>query len=219
MSLWYASLVALVYASGVIFAYRWGLGRRRRRHGGLPVLATVDWEFLCEPLLRVLGAEFTVERLLDGPGPDEATQSARLSEAEQAWLELLREARHRPELALLRAFPTPADARSQYLFEALTLRHEVGVFNLEWQVVVAKRRLKAALKANPDVAALYFVRAYASWLLGLTDAAIDDMGRAVYYGRRPFYARAVVSSPLVAEVRPDLFRQCERTLSDRPGFG
>ena len=73
----------------------------------------------------------------------------------------------------------------------------------------SKRRLSAALHRFSEHAALYFVRAKASALLGFNASVLDDLARAVYFGRQsPFYVAAVLESPFVEEARPALWRAC-----------
>jgi hypothetical protein len=45
--------------------------------------------------------------------------------------------------------------------------------------------------------------------VGLNRAAIDDLGRAVYFSRQaPFYCRAVLDTPFLQEARPELVFRC-----------
>ena len=80
--------------------------------------------------------------------------------------------------------------------------------------IISVRRLT---KVFGDQAALYFIRARASSLLGFTGAVLDDLARAVYFSRQaPFYLQAVTQLSFVEDVRPALVRACQEALEREP---
>ncbi len=220
MSVVWASAAAGVYAAAMIGFHRWNV-RRKRRVADLRCLQLLDWGALLEGLWPSG----------DGPG-DEARRALLLSMqtqesmsdldaralalgftgGERRWLALVRLAKTRPDEAFRQLEASrPATAAEAYLREYLRLTSATGRVNLEVNAFVAKRRLLAAMERFGDVPALYFARALASANVGMNKAALDDLGRAVYYSRQaPFYVQAVLQTPWIAEARPALVYQCRQ---------
>lgn len=146
-------------------------------------------------------------------GP-EALEGARFSGGEARWLEVLASFRSAPRATLERLQQAPANSVAEaYLREWLVLTHTATPLNLELLVFGSKRRINVALGRFGDHPALYFVRAYASGVLGFTGAVLDDLARAVYFSREaPFYLQAVLQLPFVEDARPALVRACREGL-------
>lgn len=245
MSLYLTGGVAVAYAAGVVTVHRVAIARRRRLAHGYPTLRWLDWGSLFQgvlppgdplerevptpieggPALRLLARAPTrevdlLEAIVRGaPVQLEALQDASFSGGEARWLGLLSRLREEPRRVLeeLEATPpnTPAEA---YLREWLALEHEVNPLNLELMTFGAKRRINKALRQFGDQAALYFIRARASSLLGFTQSVLDDLARAVYFSRQaPFYLHAVTQMSFVEDVRPALVRACQEALDREPG--
>lgn len=144
----------------------------------------------------------------------DALVGARFSGGEARWLEVLASFRASPRAALERLQQAPANSVAEaYLREWLVLTHTATPLNLELLVFGSKRRINLALGRFGDHPALYFVRAYASGVLGFTGAVLDDLARAVYFSREaPFYLHAVLQLPFVEEARPALVRACREGL-------
>ncbi len=165
-----------------------------------------------------------VQALLAGGYPD--VLEPRISEAgfsggQARWLKTLALARHDPQRAIERLESGALDsAQELYLREYLRLVHHTHAFNLELAVFSAKRRLAEGLARFGEVPALFYARALASAQLGLNQAAIDDLARAVYFSRQAdFYVRAVLDSAYIEEARPALAFQCRQSLDQRPAVG
>ena len=240
MSLYLTGGVALAYAAGVVTVHRVSIARRRAVAGGYPTLRWLDWNSL---LQGVLAPAERVERPTPSPvegGPSplvlararsrevellealvagasvqvEAFGEASFSGGEARWLGLLSRVREEPRRVLEELEVSPANSPAEaYLREWLALEHGVTPLNLELMTFGAKRRINLALRRFGDQAALYFIRARASSLLGWTQAVLDDLARAVYFSRQsPFYLQAVTQMPFVEEVRPALVRACQEAL-------
>jgi hypothetical protein len=164
-------------------------------------------------LLRALVAGHSLEAA--------ALETAGFSGGEATWLHTLSLVAGEPEQAIERLLLTePESAAQVYLRERLLLGHRTHSFNLELAVFASKRRLGRALVRFGDQPPLYFARALASSLVGLNNAAIDDLARAVYFSRQSnFYLRAVVETPLIDETRPALARQCRLLFYPSPEVG
>ena len=240
MSLYLTGGVAVAYAAGVVTIHRVSVARRRRLAHGYPTLRWLDWTSLLQGVLppgerlvrpvpvapeggpppsileRARSREVDLlEALIVGtPVQAEAFQEASFSGGEARWLGLLSWLREEPRRVLeeLEASPanTPAEA---YLREWLALEYDVSPLNLELTTFGSKRRINLALRRFGDQAALYFIRARASSLLGFTGAVLDELARAVYFSRQsPFYLRAVTQMSFVEDVRPALVRACQEAL-------
>lgn len=236
MSLYLAGGVAVAYAAGVVTAHRLTVARRRALAHGYPTLRWLDWDAL---LAGVLPAAEPVEReapappeggpaprmllrapsreleLLDAlvagkPVQSEAFDEAAFSGGEARWLGMLAWIRDEPQRILDElAVREPNGAAEAYLREWLTLEHEVSPLNLELVSFGSKLRINRALRRFGESAALYFIRARASSLLGFTQAVLDDLARAVYFSRQaPFYLEAVTQMSFIEDSRPALFRAC-----------
>lgn len=247
MSLYLTCGVAAAYAAGVVTVHRSTVARRRAFAHGYPTLNWLDWDTLLEGVLppaelvqriapspveggpppAILGRSMSrevelLEALVKGvPVQAEALHGAAFSGGEAQWLELLSSVREEPQRVLVelesRQLQTVAEV---YLREWLTLQHRATIFNLELMTFGAKRRIAKALRRFGERAALYFIRARASSLLGFTGAVLDDLARAVYFSRQaPFYLQSVTQMPFVEEVRPALVRACEQALSRFDGTG
>ena len=245
MSLYLTGGMAVAYAAGVVTIHRVAVARRRALAHGYPTLRWLDWSALLHGVLppapkfqRALPTSFEggpppqvllrektrevelLDALVKGETPIqlEAFQEAAFSGGEARWLGLLSRVREEPrrvleELEETRA-NTPAEA---YLREWLAFEYEVTPLNLELRTFGAKRRINLALRRFGDEAALYFIRARASSLLGFTGAVLDDLARAVYFSRQaPFYLQAVTQLSFVEEVRPALVRACQEALEREP---
>ena len=196
----------------MIGIHRWNV-RRKRRVADLRCLLQLDWDALFEglpessrPLLLSLQVNEEV------PDLDARAEALGLTASERKWLGLVALAKARP-LQALEALESgrPATAAEAYLREYLRLTAGTHRFNLEVNAFVSKRRLLSAMDRFGDVPALYFVRALASANVGMNKAALDDLGRAVYYSRQaPFYVQAVLQTPWIAEARPALVYQCRQ---------
>ncbi len=244
MSLYLTGGVAIAYAAGVVTVHRVAIARRRALAHGYPTLSWLDWSSLLQGVLPVaervnrplpsaieggpppliLARETSrevalLEALVRGsPVQVEAFQEAAFSGGEARWLGLLSLVREEPRRVLeeLEATPgnTPAEA---YLREWLALEHMVSPLNLELMTFGSKRRINSALRRFGDQAALYFIRARASSLLGFTQAVLDDLARAVYFSKQaPFYLQAVTQMSFVEEARPALVRACQDALERDP---
>jgi hypothetical protein len=147
--------------------------------------------------------------------------AAGYSGGQARWLKTLALARHDPHRAIERLESGTLDsAQELYLREYLRLVHRTHPLNLELAVFSAKRRLAHGLTRFGEVPALFFARALASARLGLNQAAIDDLARAVYFSRRSdFYIRAVLDWPYIEEARPALLFQCRQSLDQRAAVG
>jgi len=246
VSLLLVSGVACAYATAVVGTHRLGVARRRRAAHGYPTLAWFDWGALLGGFLGGEGPESLAVRPADGgPAltiPDDPSKPGRrellaalvqgqgvgddrwstvgFSESEARWLATLALAQRDPAGALSRLERAGADtAPAVYLREHLAVLLEPGPFSLELAVFRVKRRLAAALHRFDTAPELYFARARASACLGLTEAVIDDLARAVYFSReRPFFLRAVVGLQVVSDLRPALWQQCAQSLSRREVF-
>jgi hypothetical protein len=240
MSLYLTGGVAVAYAAGVVTIHRVAVARRRRLAHGYPTLGWLDWSSLLQGVLppaeRVVrelpgapegGPPPTIleraksrevellEALIAGaPVQAEAFQEASFSGGEARWLGLLSRLRDEPRRVLEELEVTPANTPAEaYLREWLALEHDVNPLNLELTTFGAKRRINLALRRFGDQAALYFIRARASSLLGFTGAVLDDLARAVYFSRQsPFYLQAVTQMSFVEDVRPALVRACQEAL-------
>lgn len=154
------------------------------------------------------------------PTPERSFQEAGFSGGEVRWLSVLATAAHSPELALdaLERHP-PNSAAEVYLLETLRLLHRTHVFNLELQVLGARRRMAQGLLRFGHAPSLHFGRALAASLVGWNHAAVNDLARAVYFSRTSsFYLRAVLDTPFLEEVRPELVHQCRKSWQARPAI-
>lgn len=167
---------------------------------------------------RALLTEIVAASIPEADDVEARARAAGFSGGEAAWLRTLSLLKAHPEKALERLEATrPSSAAELYLREYLRLVHETHAVNLELNVFIAKRRIALALARWGDAPCLYFVRALANSLVGLNRAAIDDLGRAVYFGQqRPFYVRAVLDTPYIASARPALVYQCRHALEVGP---
>ncbi len=244
MSLYLTGGMAVAYAAGVVTVHRVAVARRRALAHGYPTLRWLDWSSL---LRSVLPPAQKVERALPhasegGPAPEillrertrevelldalvegsplqlEAFQEASFSGGEARWLGLLSRLREEPRRVLEELEETEANTPAEaYLREWLALEYDVTPLNLELMTFGAKRRINRALRRFGDQAALYFIRARASSLLGFTGAVLDDLARAVYFSRQsPFYLQAVTQLSFVEDVRPALVRACQEALARDP---
>lgn len=247
MSLLLVSGVACAYATAVVGTHRLGVARRRRAAHGYPTLAWLDWGALLGGLAAGVGPEeaLSVRPADGGPAvsiPDDPARPGRrellaalaqgqgvgddrwttvgFSESEARWLATLALAQRDPPAALERLERAGADtAPAVYLREHLAVQLEPGPFSLELAVFRVKRRLAQALHRFDTAPELYFARARASACLGLTEAVLDDLARAVYFSReRPFFLRAVVGLQVASDLRPALWQQCAQSLSRREVF-
>ncbi|MFT3707975.1 MAG: hypothetical protein QM817_10000 [Archangium sp.] len=236
MSLYLAGGVAVAYAAGVVTAHRLTVARRRALAHGYPTLRWLDWDALLSSVLpaaesvardapgapeggpapRVLfrapSREVTLlDELVAGkPVQAEAFGEAGFSGGEARWLGMLSWIRDEPErIHDELAAREPGSAAEAYLREWLTLHHEVNPLNLELVSFGSKIRINRALRRFGENAALYFIRARASSLLGFTGGVLDDLARAVYFSRQaPFYLEAVTQMSFIEDSRPALFRAC-----------
>lgn len=241
MSLYLTGGMAVAYAAGVVTIHRVAVARRRALAHGYPTLRWLDWSSLLQGVLppaervtrplptaieggpppqvlaRAKSREVDLlDALVSGHPPLqlEAFQEASFSGGEARWLGLLSRVREEPRRVLEELEATPANTPAEaYLREWLAFEHEVTPLNLELMTFGAKRRINHALRRFGDQAALYFIRARASSLLGFTGAVLDDLARAVYFSRQsPFYLQAVAQLSFVEEVRPALARACQEAL-------
>lgn len=148
-------------------------------------------------------------------------EPAGFSGGEAKWLSKLSRLRAQPEAVLDELESEPeSTAAGVYLREHLFLQRRVGLLNLELAVFGSKRRLRRALERYSDAPALHFVRAKASAQMGFNSQVLDDLGRAVYFSKQsPFYLKAVVELPFVAEARPALHQQCRALLESKAALG
>ncbi|MFZ5445461.1 MAG: hypothetical protein ACOZQL_36055 [Myxococcota bacterium] len=243
MSLYLAGGVAFAYAAGVVTVHRVAVARRKAQAQGYSTIRWLDWDTLLHGVLPP--AEATLDRSLPevpegGPAPRlllrppskevqllealvagepvqaEAFAEAGFSGGEAKWLGLLSWLRDEPRRVLEQLEATaPATVAEAYLREWLALEHEVSPLNLELASFASKLRVNRALRRFGEHAALYFVRARASSLLGFTQAVVDDLARAVYFSRQaPFYLEAVNRMPFIEEARPALARACRAAVGD-----
>lgn len=243
MSLLFTGGVALAYASGLLGVHRFTVFRRRQAAANYPALDWLDWSTLLAGVLpegrQGPGLEVTpveggpaVELLRHAPSPEvellaslvtgqslqrEVFAEQGFSGGEARWLAMLTELRDEPRRVLEELEGATANSVAEaYLREWLVLGLDTTPLNLELQTFSSKRRVNDALRRFGEHAALYFVRARASGLLGLTQAVLDDLARAVYFSRESlFYLEAVTSMPFVEEARPALLRACRDALERR----
>lgn len=238
MSLYVAGGVAVAYAAGVVAAHRLTVARRRASAHGYPTLAWLDWDALLNGVLppntlvdapRALPAvpeggpapsvlrhaksrevELLEALVAGAPVQAEAFVEANFSGGEARWLGMLSWIREEPVRILEELESrTPNTAAEAYLREWLALHHQVTPLNLELMTFSSKLRINRALRRFGENAALYFIRARASSLLGFTQTVLDDLARAVYFSREaPFYLEAVTQMSFVEESRPALYRAC-----------
>lgn len=218
-----ASAVAGTYAAAVIGFHRWNLHRQRRR-AGLACLDRLDWDTLLQglvaeddsPARRALLMEVRAQGR--PPNLDARAEALGFTGGERRWLGVLSQLHDAPRRALEQLEGARAGTAAEaYLREHLRLRHGTNPLNLEWTAFAAKRRMMLAIDRFGDVPALYFVRAQASASVGLNAAALDDLGRAVYFSRQaPFYVQAVLDTPWIAEARPALAYQCRQAARPAP---
>lgn len=191
-------------------------GKRALGGGPLPALL----ERACSPAEKarfdclaaiVSGAEADEEPLLE----------AGFSGGQARWLVLLSRLAKTPEAVLLELERVePQSPAELYLREHLRLSLRANAFNLEFSVFASRRRLTLGLVRFGEHPALFFARARSAALLGFNGAAIDDLARAVYFSdQHPFYLRAVLEVPSIAELRPALVQQCTRALDPRQKVG
>lgn len=128
-----------------------------------------------------------------------------------------REREARIALAELRHIGGPRhSAGLAYLDAQIRMAHLVTPLNIEVLGVSALLALKKALNRFGPTAELHLGLAHAHALLGQTGAALDELGRAVYYAHgAPFYTELVLASEYVERVRPRL-RQEVLGLSGEP---
>ncbi len=223
MSVLLASAAAGAYAAAMIGFHRWNV-RRNRVQAGLACLERLDWDALFDGLLatdesatdehdaarRALLFEVRTRGAIEGL--ETRAEALGYTGGERRWLGVLAQLKERPERAFeILESARPMTAAEAYLREYLRLRHETNLANLEWTAFVAKRRLGVAIDRFGDVPALYFARALSSAVVGRNRAALDDLGRAVYFSRQsPFYVQAVLDTPWIAEARPALVFQCRQ---------
>ncbi len=189
---------------------RTALPMARLKDGGLPPELLIGARQGALERKRAL-----LERLVAGVAvEDDDVEEAGFSGGEARWVRLVRDAQSAPERALEQlSAGRGLTVQEVYLREHLSLVHHVNGLNLELAVFATKRRLAQALAQHGDHAALYFVRALASSLLGFNHSALNDLARAVYFsGQRPFYLHAVVETAYVEEARPALAQQCRLAL-------
>lgn len=246
MSLYVAGGVAVVYAAGVVAAHRMTVARRRASANGYPTLAWLDWDSLLNGVLppntpvadpgaaslevpeggpaplvlhhaRSREVELLQALVAGAPVQAEAFVEASFSGGEARWLGMLSWIREEPTRILEELESrTPNSAAEAYLREWLTLQHQVTPLNLELMTFSSKLRINRALRRFGENAALYFIRARASSLLGFTQTVLDDLARAVYFSREaPFYLEAVTQMPFVEESRPALYRACRDAMARR----
>lgn len=244
MSLYLTGGMAVAYAAGVVTIHRVAVARRRALAHGYPTLRWLDWSSLLHGVLppaeKVLRA--IPDSIEGGPPPQillrpknrevellealvkgaplqlEAFQEAAFSGGEARWLGLLSRVREEPRRVLEELEATKANTPAEaYLREWLAFEYEITPLNLELRTFGAKRRINLALRRFGDQAALYFIRARASSLLGFTGAVLDDLARAVYFSRQAsFYLQAVTQLSFVEDVRPALVRACQEALEREP---
>lgn len=229
--------MACAYAVAVVGTHRFGVWRRRAKAHGFPTLQWLDWEALLQGVIpnrgegpstlpfdggpAVPGGGLATTLIEGEPLAPEVIAGAGFRGSEARWLETLSLVRHRPDEALERISRSAADtAAGAYLREHLELNLGVGPLSLELAVFRSKRRLAQALARFETAPELYFARARASAELGLVDAVLDDLARAVYFSReRPFFAQAIVGLGFAAEARPALHQQCEQVLARHRSLG
>jgi hypothetical protein len=243
MSLLFSGGLALAYASGLLGLHRFTVFRRRQAAANYPALEWLDWSTLLSGVLpagrtgpgrAVVPAEGgpVTQVLLHAPSPEvellaalvlgqslqrEVFAEQGFSGGEARWLSMLTELREEPRRVLEELEGATANSVAEaYLREWLVLGLDTTPLTLELQAFSSKRRVNDALRRFGDHPALYFARARASGLLGLTSLVLDDLARAVYFSQESlFYLEAVVSMTFVEETRPALLRACQDALDRR----
>lgn len=192
------------------------------------VLASGKEPVLGSPEAVSLASHFTVVRLLEGDleGAERLADSidapqARLASAAISLARAERYRATRDEAASLRE-AAKAERKATAVRrelpdspgpDSVLLHVQLGwkthALNLEWSVAMAQHRLRRLLHRFEDTPQLHLAQAWAHALVGEHEAALDALGRALYFSRGdPFYARAVMESPFVARSRPALLAQC-----------
>ncbi len=102
-----------------------------------------------------------------------------------------------------------ADLSSRYLDAFLRLAHLTNGWNLEVSVYSCVRFLRRSISEVGHDPCLYLALALAAALVGRSEEAVDELGRAVYYAQGdPFYSALALQDDYVARIRPALVAQC-----------
>jgi hypothetical protein len=100
-----------------------------------------------------------------------------------------------------------------YLDAHVRLTYVADAINLELVVLPTLIGLKRALRRFGPSPQLHLALAHAHARLGQLSAAVDELGRAVYYSNGdPFFLRLVLDSEFVERTRPRLRQQCRELL-------
>lgn len=245
MSLLLSGVVAAGYGAAVVGLHRFAVHRRRLRAKNFPTLRWLDWDTLLDGL-AIPSAGFgqldtsppeggpppialkglaqadamgvLIRALIAGTATALHEHEVTLSGGDKRWVEMLTQFRRTPVSVLNQlAAVSPQSVGEAYLREWLTITHMSNPLNVELLVFGSKRRINEALGRFGEHASLYFVRAYASSLLGFLDAVLDDLARAVYFSQKaPFYLEAVLQMPFIDEARPALMRACQAARAPAP---
>lgn len=90
----------------------------------------------------------------------------------------------------------------------LRLAHLSGPITLELVALQSIRAAGRLMQRFPGTPEPYLARAHAWARLGRSDAALDDLGRALFYGQQePFFIELVVGSEHVRRHRPALWSE------------
>jgi hypothetical protein len=170
------------------------------------------------------GLELSLLRRVDAARipPEAAPALDRYARAEAARVQGNAAAREEEALSALSAIREAGGATRSaglcYLAAQVKLAHLAGPLNLELVAVPALLSLKRGLKRFGHSPELHLGLAHAHAVLGQSTAALDELGRAVYYAHgEPFYRDLVLASEFVERVRPRLRQQCAESLPAREG--
>lgn len=190
-----ATLIAVAtvaYVGGTVGLHRMRLARHHRDGLELSLLRRVDAARLPPEAQPVLDALARAEAArVQGDGAE------RSRDAQEALA------------ALRRLGGSRASASLAYLDAQIRLAHLVTPLNVEVLGISALWSLRRALRRFGPTPELHLGLAHAHAMLGQLNAALDELGRAVYYANgAPFYTELVLASEFVERARPRLRQEC-----------
>jgi len=186
------AVATVAYVGGTVALHRVRLARKHRDGLELSLLRRVDPNPLSKDAQPALEA---------------------LARAEAARVQADHATREREVRAALAHIRTLGGARTSsalaYLDAQVRLSHRLTPINIELvglSTLVSLQRALARFGSTPE---LHLGLAHAHAVLGRSTAALDELGRAVYYAKgAPFYVELVLASTYVEQVRPRLRESC-----------
>jgi hypothetical protein len=185
-------LATVAYVGGTLALHRLRLARKHREGLELHLLRRID------PAPLPAAAQPALESLA-------RAEAARVQNDHAA-----REREARSALARIHvAGGRRGSSALAYLDAQVRLNHLVGPLNLEVVGLATAFALKRALRRFGPTPELHLGLAHAYALLGQTTAALDELGRAVYYAKGArFEVELVLASAYVEQERPRLRELC-----------